>query len=65
MNWNALLFGLMLAVIAGAEAYKWRRHRARASAVRAQEPLIRLNHANWKEAVYNPKEHRSPSSCDQ
>ena len=51
-----------LAALAGIAAIR-RRVRGRANPSRpsrTHEPLIRQNHQDWKDAVYNPKEHRRP-----
>lgn len=36
---------------------------SRRASVTGPEPLIRQNHQDWKDAVYNPKEHRR-TPCD-
>lgn len=49
-----------LAVLVSIAAIR-RRARGRASPSRpprVHEPLIRQDHQDWKDAVYNPKEHR-------
>jgi hypothetical protein len=51
-----------LAIVVSVAAIR-RRARARARAKLAKnshEPLIRQNHQDWKDSVYNPKDHRSP-----